>query len=180
VPLWHLSHRLPRRTTLGVRGLGLTLLGAPMLLAACGGSSSASGSGASTTSAASCSGISGAHHARVVIESSKSSVLQRCVGFSTPTITATKLLSKAHVELGTQQYSFGLAVCQVNNVPAHYSACLPSGKPYWALFVSPNDSTWHSASTGVSQTIVHPGEAIGFRYDSPKGTPAVPAAPLKL
>ncbi|MGC8480957.1 MAG: hypothetical protein ACP5PJ_05360, partial [Acidimicrobiales bacterium] len=59
-------------------------------------------------------------------------------------------------------------------------ACLPSGKPYWALFIAPHDSMWSAASTGVSQTVVHPGEAIGLRYDSPKGTPAVPATPLKL
>ena len=130
-----------------------------------------------TTAAGSCSGVAGAHHARVVVESSASSVVERCVGFSTPTIAATKLLVAAHVSLGTQKYSFGLAICQVDGVPVHYSQCLPSGEPYWAMFVSRDGKPWTSAASGVSETSLRPGDSLGLRYDSPSGKAAPPPAP---
>lgn len=151
---------------------------AAVLLSACGsGSSHASTAQGSATSAPlSCAGTPGVHHARVVIETSPSSVLQRCVGFSSPTISATKLLSDGNVGLGTQKYSFGLAICSVNGVPAHYSQCLPSGKPYWALFVSHDGAAWTSPPVGVSDISVAPGDSLGLRYDSPTGNPAPPPA----
>ncbi|HET6874494.1 MAG TPA: hypothetical protein VFH70_06930 [Acidimicrobiales bacterium] len=127
--------------------------------------------------AASCTGVPGAHHARVIVETSPTAVLDRCVGFSSPTVSATSLLSDAHVSLGTQKYSFGLAICQVDGVPAHYSQCLPSGQPYWALFVSQDGAPWSGASAGVSATTLHPGDSLGLRYDSPTGNPVPPPAP---
>lgn len=154
-------------------------VGAALALAACGGGSShsAAASASTTSTSASCTGVPGAHHVRVVVETSPSSVLQRCVGFSSPAITATAVLSDAHVTLGTQNYSFGLAICQVDGVPAHYSQCLPSGKPYWALFVSRNGAAWASATVGISGTSLQPGDSLGLRYDSPTANPAPPPAP---
>lgn len=153
-------------------------LGAAAVLTACGGGSSHSAAAtAGAGSSGSCTGVLGAHHARVVVETSPSSVLQRCVGFSSPAVSATALLSDAHVTLGTQKYSFGLAICQVEDVPAHYSQCLPSGKPYWAMFVSHNGAAWTSASAGISDTNLQPGDSLGLRYDSPTGNPAPPPAP---
>lgn len=147
-------------------------------LAACGSSNATP---SSTTPAAaesgSCSRIAGAHHARVVVETAPGKTLARCVGFSTPTISAVKLLADSRIELGTESYSFGLAVCQVDNVPAHYSQCLPSGQDYWALFVSSRGRAWTSANTGISATTLKPGDSLGLRYDSPKGTAAPPPPP---
>lgn len=167
---------------------------AALALAACGGGSSPAAARAThptaatstpsstagvttTTGPGSCSGVAGPHHARVVVESSAPSVVERCVGFSTPTIAATKLLAAAGVSLGTQKYSFGLAICQVGGVPAHYSQCLPSGKPYWAMFVSRDGKAWTSASSGISATTLRPGDSLGLRYDSPTGKAAPPPAP---
>lgn len=165
----------PSRRALGAAAAGL---GAAAMLAACGSSSHAAASGGHSVAApVSCSGVAGAHHARVVVETSPSSVIQRCVGFSTPTVGASALLSGAHVTLGTQKYSFGLAICQVDGVPAHYSQCLPSGKPYWAMFVSRDGAAWASAQSGVSDTTLQPGDSLGLRYDSPTGNPAPPPAP---
>lgn len=151
---------------------------AAVVLSACGSSSShaTTAQGSATSASLSCSGTPGVHHARVVVETSPSSVLQRCVGFSSPTIPATTLLSDGHMSLGTQKYSFGLAICSVNGVPAHYSQCLPSGKPYWALFVSHGGAAWTNPSVGVSDISVAPGDSLGLRYDSPKGNPAPPPA----
>ena len=173
--------------TLGpARSLGRTVaaaaasLGAAVMLTACGGGTShaaSSRSQANRDSSRSCAGLSGFHHARVVVEVSPSSVLQRCVGFTSSTIPAEALLSDAGVTLGTQRYSFGLAVCQVDDVPAHYSQCLPLGKPYWALFVSHAGTAWTSQSTGISDITLGPGDSLGLRYDSPAGNPAPPPAP---
>ncbi len=195
-----------RRKSSTIRSFGpatAVFLCAAILLTACGSSSaSASGQSASTNSpsttvlitttsslpsttaqvasnggsSGSCTGVSGEYHARVVVETSVSSILQRCVGFSTPSISATTLLSDANVTLGTQKYSFGLAVCQVDGVPAHYTQCLPPGKPYWAMFVSHSGGAWVSAPSGISDTTLSAGDSLGLVYDPPTNNPAPPPA----
>lgn len=146
-------------------------------LAAALGACSSSTAGSASSAGASCSGVPGSNHARVVVEVSPSKIASRCVGFAGSSIGAVSLLRASHFELGTQQFSFGLAICQVDNVPAHYSQCLPSGANYWALFVSPGGGAWTSPSTGVSDITLHDGDSLGFRYDSPNGNPAPPPVP---
>lgn len=170
-----LSPTVVRSARAGAGILGSLALAAG--LAACGGAAGAAGtvSGAN----ADCSGVSGANHARVVFESSPGTIESRCVGFSTPTISARTLLTDSKIELGTQQYSFGVAICQVADVPAHYSQCLPSGKPYWALFVSHGGGTWTNPPVGISDITLHPGDSLGLRYDPSTGTPAPPPRTTK-
>ena len=162
------------RTAAGVLGL----LGLGIGLTACAATASSNGSAASAGSSGSCSGVPGAHHARVVVEPSAGDVVTHCVGFDTATISAAALLHKSGFELGTQNYggSLGVAICQLDNVPAHYSKCLPSNADYWALFLSTDGKTWTSPSVGVSEVSVHPGDTLGLRYDSPQGDPAPPPA----
>jgi hypothetical protein len=154
----------------------LATIGLAAVASACSSSSSPS---SAASASASCSGVAGAHHARVVVEVSPSKVLSRCVGFSSASIGAVPLLDASHFELGTQQFSFGLAICQIDNVPAHYSQCLPSGADYWALFVSQGGSAWTNPSVGVSDITLHDGDSLGFRYDSPNGNPAPPPTPSR-
>jgi hypothetical protein len=101
------------------------------------------------------------------------------VAFSGAALPALTVLHSSGIELGTQKFSFGEAICQVANVPAHYSKCLPSGQDYWAVFLS-DGRTWTSPSTGVSQLSVKAGQWIGLRYDPPTGTPAPPPSPGPL
>jgi hypothetical protein len=149
----------------------LALLSAVVGLAAC---TSTSPTSSATGGEASCANVSGAHHARVVFEATEGNAQSVCVGFDTPTISAVKLLAKSKIELGTQQYSFGVAICQVNNVPAHYSQCLPAGAPYWALFVSTGGGAWTNPPVGISDITLHSGDSLGLRYDSAQGNPAPP------
>lgn len=151
------------------------LVGLGIGAAACSATSPSTGA---SGSGGSCSGVTGAHHARVVVEPSAGDVVTHCVGFDSATVAATTLLDKSGFELGTQNYggSLGLAICQVDHVPAHYSQCLPSGADYWALFVSSNGKAWTSPPVGVSQVTLHPGDTLGLRYDSPQGNPAPPPA----
>ncbi|HMK62707.1 MAG TPA: hypothetical protein VK386_03725 [Acidimicrobiales bacterium] len=153
----------------------LALLGLSAVLGAC--SSTTSPVATSGSAAASCSAVSGTHHARLVVEVSPSHIVSSCVGFSSATISAVKLLDRSDIELGTQSYSYGLAICQADNVPAHYSTCFSSTGPYWALFTSKGGAAWVMAQVGVSDITVNPGDSIGLRYDSQTGTPAAPPAP---
>ena len=154
----------------------LALAGLGVGLGAC---SSTGGSAGAASADGSCSGVAGAHHARVVVEPAAGNVVAHCVGFASASISATTLLQKSGFELGTQNFggSLGLGICQVDHVPAHYSQCLPSNADFWALFVSTDGKPWTSPSTGVSQVTVHPGDSLGLRYDSPQGNPAPPPAP---
>jgi hypothetical protein len=146
-------------------------------IAACGSNAPSSSSPPALTASGSCSGVPGVHHARVVVETARGKVLARCVGFSGSRLPALKLLKKSQIEIGTQTYSFGVAICQVDTIPAHYSQCLPSGADYWALFLSKNGHTWTSPPVGVSDISVPPGGSLGLHYVSPNGTPAPPPRP---
>jgi hypothetical protein len=153
------------------------LLAGGAAAAACGTSSPPGSASTAAATSGSCTGVPGAHHARLVVETAAGKVLKRCVGFSGSGVQALKLLKKSGVELGTQAFSFGVAICQVDDIPAHYTQCLPSGQDYWALFVSKNGHKWTSPSVGVSEITVPPGGSLGLRYDSPNGTPAPPPHP---
>ena len=136
-----------------------------------------SGAAGAAGSAGSCARVPGVHHARLVVEPAAGRVVARCVGFSGKDMAALKLLEESHLELGTQTFSFGVAICQVDDVPAHYTQCLASGQDYWALFLSTNGRTWTSPSVGVSDVTVPPGGSLGLRYDPPNGSPAPPPPP---
>jgi hypothetical protein len=159
----------------------LLLFGSGAAVAACGGGSPSASTAGSTpgsaSSSGSCSGVPGAHHARLVVEPSAGKVVARCVGFSGSGLPALKLITKSLLEVGTQTFSFGVAICQVDNVPAHYSKCLPTGQDYWALFLSKNGRTWTSPPVGVSDIKVPAGGSLGLRYDPPTGKPAPPPRP---
>jgi hypothetical protein len=162
---------------LRVPAAAVLVLGAGAVVASCGGGGAPGASATTSSTSGSCTGVAGAHHARLVVEPSPGKVVARCVGFSGAGLAALKLLRESHIELGTQTFSFGVAVCQVDDVPAHYTQCLPSGADYWALFLSKNGRAWTSPSVGVSSITVPPGGSLGLRYDSPKGTPAPPPRP---
>ena len=179
-----MHHRpLPsRRLGTILRFQGAAVLAAAAGLVAVSGATSAPAAGASSrapgsSASGSCANVSGTHHARVVVESSAKHVVERCVGFSGKKIPALELLKDSHIQLGTQTYSYGVAICQVDHVPSHYSQCLASGQDYWAVFLSNRGRAWTTPSVGVSEISVPPGGSLGLRYDSPTGTPAPPPKP---
>jgi hypothetical protein len=149
-------------------GLGLA---AP----ACGGATQTPPAPTTTTTASlSCAKVAGTRVA-VVVEPASGNVISRCLDVGAGGVSGVAALEQAGIEVGTQRFSFGLGVCQVDNVPAHYVSCLPSGKPYWALFVAHGSGGWRPASTGISDITLKAGDSLGLRYDSPKGNPAAPS-----
>jgi hypothetical protein len=141
-----------------------------LVFAACGGSSPVSQS----SPASSCINGSAIHHAYVVVEHLSGTSVQKCVGFAGDTIDGQSLMDQSGVEYQAQTFSFGKAVCQVDNEPAQYSACFPQGKPYWALFIE-TAATWASATNGYTDAKLHDKEALGWHYvQSADPSPAPP------
>ena len=140
-------------------------------VSACGGSPS------STTSPASnCVNPTAVHHAYVVVQHADASrQLQKCVGFSGDTIDGQSLMDQSGVEYQTQTFSFGKAVCQVDNEPTQFSKCFADTGPNWSLFVETNGA-WAPAQTGYTQVTLHDKEAVGWRYTA-DASPAPPPLP---
>ncbi len=139
---------------------------------ACGGSPAASTSSPATT----CVNPSAAHRAYVVVEHADAShEFQKCVGFAGDTIDGQTLMDQTGIEYQTQTFSFGKAVCQVDNEPAQYAKCFADTGPNWALFVETNGA-WAEAQTGYTQVTLHDKEALGWRYTADQ-SPAPPPLP---
>lgn len=148
-------------------------LAAILLLCACG-----SGGPQSSAVPSSCSAVSAPHKATVVVTHSDGTTLQRCVGFSSATISGAQLMQKSKVEFVTQTYSYGKAACEIDDQPRHFTECLPKTGDYWALYVlQPGSSSWQQAQSGYATTMIKPGGALGWRYESESATPA-PRPPL--
>jgi hypothetical protein len=136
--------------------LALALIGA---ITACGGSPAA----ATASPAGSCVNASAPRHAYVVVEHLSGATVQACVGFSTVAIDGQTLMDKSGIKYQFQKFSFGSAVCQIDNEPAQYSQCLPQNQPYWALFIE-SGGTWTPAQSGYTDAVVRDKEALGWHY----------------
>lgn len=149
-------------------------LAAILFLCACG-----SGTAQSSAPPASCGSVSAPHTATVVVTHSDGTTKQRCIGFSGATISGSQLMQKSRFEFVTQTYSYGKAACEIDNQPRHFTECLPKSGDYWALYVLPaGGGDWQPAQNGYATTVVKPGGALGWRYESETASPApVPPTP---
>ena len=113
-----------------------------------------------------CAGAASLHHAALIVEHGDGSVVRRCVGFDSATVTGEQLLDMSGVQWGFEDYgSMGKAVCQIDEEPATYGdPCLASGQPYWAMFVSRGGGGWTGSGRGVSSQTFADGDAEGFRF----------------
>ncbi|MGA2873094.1 MAG: hypothetical protein ABSF27_05860 [Candidatus Dormibacteria bacterium] len=150
--------------------LAVTLLA--MLLSACGGApGGGSGGGSSCT---------GAHsRVEVVVELGDHHVLARCVGFKGAELAGETVLHRSGIEFATQHFSFGDAVCQIDNEPKSYTECFGTGQPYWALFLWSGKGPWKPAATGISEVKLRSGDALGWRYVPAQGSAPPPPRPPK-
>ncbi len=151
--------------------LALTFIGA---IAACGGSPAA----ASPSPTSSCINASAPHHAYVVIEHLSGTTVQKCVGFSTDAIDGQTLMDKSGIQYQAQTFSFGSAVCQVDNEPQQYTQCFPQNQPYWALFIE-SGGQWATAQNGYTQAVLHDKDALGWHYVQSSDPSPAPPPPAK-
>jgi len=138
-----------------------------LFIAACGSSSSPAA--IATTPSPTCAGT-GTQHAYVVVEHLSGASLQRCVAFS-GSIGGKQLMDQSGISYQSQTFSFGLAVCAIDNEPATFAQCFEQGKPYWSLFVE-QSGTWTAAQSGIDQITLHDKDALGWRF-----VPAADATP---
>jgi hypothetical protein len=128
--------------------------------AGCGGSPSAS----TSSTASSCVNASAPHRAYVVVQHGAGGhEFQKCVGFTGATIDGQTLMDQSGIEFQTQTFSFGKAVCQVDNEPAQYSSCFAQSGPNWLLFVE-SGGAWAEAQTGYAQVTLQDKGALGWEY----------------
>ena len=130
-----------------------------VIAASCGGSTTTP----SASPAATCVNANAAHRAYVVVEHLSGTSLQKCVGFNGDSVDGQTLMDQARIEYQTQTFSFGKAVCQVDNEPKQFSECLPKNQPYWSLWVE-TGGRWAMAQVGYTQIQLHDKEALGWHY----------------
>ena len=75
----------------------------------------------------------------------------------------------------TQTFSFGKAVCQIDNEPAQFSKCFADTGPNWTLFVDAA-GVWTEAQTGYTQVTLHDKDALGWEYTADQ-SPSPPPLP---
>lgn len=143
-----------------------------LLFSACGGGGASGASPGET-----CSGSG--HSIEVVVELGNQKAVDRCVNFTGAEIKGETADSRSKIGFASQHFSYGDAVCQIDNEPKSYTTCFPTGQPYWALFLWTGGGKWKSASVGISDVELKSGQAIGWRYDSSSGTAAPPPRPPK-
>ena len=118
-----------------------------------------------STQAISCVNSTDPHHAYVVVEHLSGVSFQRCVGFNGGTIDGQSLMDQSGVEYQAHKLSSGKVVCQVDNEPSQVTQCFPPNQPYWVLFLEIK-GVWVGATTGITDVILHDGEALGWHYVS--------------
>ncbi|HXM54364.1 MAG TPA: hypothetical protein VOB72_03170 [Candidatus Dormibacteraeota bacterium] len=147
------------------------------LIVACGGSSSPPSAGSGSGS---CVNGQAAHHAYVVVEHLSGKVVQGCVGFAGAQITGDDLMSKSGIKYNAQTFTgLGKAICQLDGEPATFTECFPKDKPYWALVVSTAGGPWADAQSGYATTDLKDGDALGWQYRQPTGSPPPLPMPRK-
>lgn len=119
--------------------------------------------------------------AAVVIEHGDGSSLRYCEPLAAGE-SAYDLLKSTGVEIGATTFGgMGEAICQLDYEPPAYSPsnCWGDSGWSWVFFISRAGGAWQLSNYGVSSTVVNPGDAIGFRYDS-NANLAVPPSPVGI
>jgi hypothetical protein len=130
---------------------------------------------AATSPASTCVNAGAPHHAYLVVQHLSGASVQKCVGFTGDTVDGAKLMDTSKIEYQAQTFSFGKAVCQVDNEQKTFTACFPQNQPYWALFVD-TGGAWATAQNGYTQITLHDKEALGWHYSSDQN-PTPPPLP---
>ncbi|MGP8159788.1 MAG: hypothetical protein ACLQGJ_00995 [Candidatus Dormibacteria bacterium] len=159
------------------RGLGhalaIPLLGAGLALG--------SSAGHLLPAASPCAAASYSSHVTLVVEHGDGQVVGLCIGFDGATISGKEILQASGLEYATAGYgALGDAVCQIDDEPAAYTACLPSSGSYWVIFVARDGGGWQVAGSGISTETFASGDAEGFRYDPQDGADPPPASPAGI
>ena len=157
--------------------IGVSATLALTLVAGCGSAAGSSAGAASSGTA--CVNAGAAHKAYLVVQHADGKVVNKCVGFAAAQINGEDLMKQSGIEYQAQTFSFGKAVCQLDDEPAQFSECFPKDKPFWALYELVGGQPWVQAQTAYTQVDLKDGDALGWTYASPTASPAPPPLPAK-
>jgi hypothetical protein len=146
------------------------------LSAACG-APAASNTPASTSGT--CVNAKAAHRAYVVVTHLDGKSLEKCVGFDGDQINGDDLMTRSGLEVQTQQFSFGKAICQIDREPASFTECFPKDQPFWSLYTETAGGSWQQAQTGYTAINLKDGDGLGWRYTPATASPAPLPSPVK-
>ncbi len=152
------------------------ILAVPLLAAGIGATSTVARIG---PAAPLCAQAAFAHRVGLVVEHGDGRVLHVCVGFNGASVSALGVLEASGLETGLSSYGPGLgtAICQIDDEPTRYSACLPASGSYWVFFVARAGGPWSDSASGASTVLVTAGDDVGFRYDPQAGADPPPPSP---
>ena len=153
--------------------LGVAATLALVLAAGCGGAAG------STSSGTACVNSSAAHKAYLVVRHADRKVVNKCVGFAAAQINGGDLMKQSGIEYQAQTFSFGKAVCQLDDEPAQFSECFPKDKPFWAMYVSQSGGPWQQGQTAYTAVSLKNGDALGWEYQSSTASPPPPPLPKR-
>jgi hypothetical protein len=85
-------------------------------------------------------------------------------------------MDQSGITFQTETFSFGKAVCAIDNEPKSYDKCFATTGPNWSLFVETNGS-WAVAQTGYTGVNLHDKDALGWRYIAYEPSPSPPPLP---
>ena len=131
-------------------------------------------------SSVSCTDAAAPHHAYVVVQHLSGTSIERCVGFTEPSIDGQTVMDRSGIQYEARPVGSGKVVCQVDLEPSQFTACFPQNQPYWALFVE-SQGHWSSAPGGYTEIQLRDRDALGWHYvSSGDPAPAPPHMPRQL
>ena len=113
--------------------------------------------------------------ADVVVELQTGKVVDSCVQLPKGSLSGEALMRRSGIEFALQHFSFGDAVCQIDQTPLSYTSCFASGQPYWALYTWSGKGPWKAAIKGISELSFKAGQAVGWHFGT--GSPPPPPRP---
>ncbi len=114
----------------------------------------------------------------VVVQFSETDRLIRKVEFSSSTITGLQALLNSGLDVVTQNFSWGTAVCAIEGVGCPASNCFCDSSKFWN-YEYWDGSQWQSHTSGASSTNRNDGAIDGWRWGEWTGTPILPYPQLE-
>jgi hypothetical protein len=118
----------------------------------------------------------GPDEANVVVQFDDSDVIVRHINFTAP-ISGLKALQMTGLNIGTYNFGWGIAICNIEGVgcPATAADCFCSanfwGYNYW------DGSAWQGYLVGAADSVINDGAVEGWRWGA-WGASALPAPPI--
>lgn len=114
----------------------------------------------------------------VVVQFSETDRSIRKVEFSSSTITGLQALLDSGLDVVTQNFSWGTAVCAIEGVGCPASNCFCDSSKFWN-YEYWDGSQWQSHTSGASSTNRNDGAIDGWRWGEWTGTPILPYPQLE-